>query len=212
MVVLSRKVLLVMVGAVSPEPVQGGRFYSVFSMVVVDIAIAGLDAPVVLGLERRELHREVVAQLQARVTSEVGKGLALLLAHVVAVLLPGTGHCLPPRIAADLEGTDLGGGVPDLVVVMDRVAGLPLGAVLAARAGTQIHQTGVEQLLLRRRMLLQQDLQPFPDRRHRCCVGPVDVVEHGQHPPLLVVVAQDQFSGVYGRNLSADTGLGERKR
>ena len=90
----------------------------------------------------------------------------------------------------------LGDRVPDLVVVLDRVLRLALGALGVPAARADLQQPRVEELLLGLGVHLEQDRQPLPDRGESGrVVG--ELVEQRERPPLLVVLGQDQLGDVH---------------
>jgi hypothetical protein len=98
------------------------------------------------------------------VTAEVGETFAFLLRHVIAVRQVHTGDCIEPFAAAHDVLSDQGDGVPDVVVIMDRVDRLRLSASNGARGHPHPEQLGVEDLLLGGGMHLQERGQACPDR------------------------------------------------
>src|SRR5262249_10328285 len=67
--------------------------------------------------------------LGRRRVAEVRQRLPLLLRDVLAVFLVGTTDRRPPLVATDVVGGRLAYGIPDLVVILDRVLGLVLRVV-----------------------------------------------------------------------------------
>jgi hypothetical protein len=82
-------------------------------------------------------------------------------------------------------------------VVADGVLGL-LGLGGVAQPLAQLEQLGVEEQLLRLGVHLEHGRQPAPEDAEGAAVGPVDLVEHREHPPLLVVIVEDHVGDVHG--------------
>ena len=174
--------------------------------VVVGVPVGGVDAVGVAGLVGSERHTEFLALREIGMPAEVGQRLSLLFTHVFAVRLSGCRDTFPPGVGADVVACRLGDGGPDAVVIGDRVPGLLLGVVGVRRAGANVEQQGVEQLLLCGRMHLEQDAQTLPDRCERVGVPAIDVVEQGEHAALFVVIFEDERSDVHRASLPAPTG------
>jgi hypothetical protein len=85
-------------------------------------------------------------------------------------------------------------------VIADRVPGL-LGLLVLVPPLAELQQLGVEVQLLGLRVHLEHRGQPGPERAERPGVGPVDVVQHGEHPPLLVMIGKDDLGDVHGGHL-----------
>jgi hypothetical protein len=116
---------------------------------------------------------------------------------VLAVGLVRRGDGGEPALAADAVARDLGDGVADLVVVLDRVLGLGAGARLAAGAGADAQQRGIEVALLGFGVDFEERRQPPPDHAQRIDVGAVDLLEHGEEAALLVVIVEDELGDVH---------------
>src|SRR4051794_18204653 len=83
----------------------------------------------VLGLERREAHRQIMAQLQIGVATKIGQALAFFLGHMIAIGLVAGVERLEPRVGADLLLVDGSTRIADLVMILDRILRFVLGAV-----------------------------------------------------------------------------------
>ena len=120
-------------------------------LVRVDVIAGDAASAPVVGVERDPPHPQLVAELPVAVLAEVGDHVAFLLRQVLVVRLATGQDRLPPRVAPRVGA---GGGpdrVADLVVVTDRVVGLP-GRLAAAAP----QEDGIEDLLLRARVNLEQ--------------------------------------------------------
>jgi hypothetical protein len=186
------------------------------SHVLLDVAlrVLVLDLQVadrMLRLERHETDGDVVAEREARVPAEVGEVLALFLGHVVVVRDPRVDDRLPPGVRADLMCVGRLHGVADLVVVLDSVLDLVFDVVGVRLAGAELQQMRVEEALLGLGVHLEEDREPLPQGRQR--LGGVDgvggvgcvaqLVQVGEHPPLLVVLEQDHLGDVHVTGIPA---------
>src|SRR3954454_12387321 len=185
-----------------PESGRTARRSAVLGDVLLGVLVADRDARGVLGLEHEELHRDVVPGLQVGVVAEVEQVLPLLLGHVVVVGLAGLPDRRPPRVGADLLLTGLLHGVADLVVVLDRVLDL-LVDVAVGVALAEPEQPRVEELLLRLGVHLEEHRQPRPHRTQGLRVVAGQLVEDGEHPPLLAVLVEDDLGDVHAGTLPA---------
>ena len=157
-------------------------------------------------LVAQELDRDLVPQLEARLLPEVGKVLTLLLAHVVAVVHVRVDHRGPPRGRTRPAPGDLADRGPDLVVVLDGVLDLLLDGLGVGPAGAEPEQLGVEEPLLGLGVGLEQDREPLPDGGESFVVVARPLLEHREHPPLLVVLVRDHLGDVHGP-LSSGRGM-----
>jgi hypothetical protein len=137
-----------------------------------------------------ELEAEAAAPLQRCMASEVGQSPPLLLAHVVAVGHPGSGHARPPRLRTDPVGARRPDGVTDVVVIADGIPGF-LDPDLA-----HLEQLGIEDHCLGVGVGVEQDAQSLPNCLHRLGRG-VDslrFVKEGESAPLLLMVGQHELT------------------
>ncbi len=88
----------------------------------------------------------------------------------------------------------------------DRVEGLVFRGAAAPGLDAHPQQRGVEDLLLRRGVQLEERGQPAPDRTQGVRVGPVDLLQDREEPALLVMVVEDQLSDVHPVPLSVSLG------
>ena len=84
-----------------------------------------------------------------------------------------------------------------LVVVLDGVLDLLLGRLGVGAARAEAEQLGVEELLLGLGVGLEEDLEPRPDRGEPLVVVARPLLEHREHPPLLVVLVRDHVGDVH---------------
>ena len=148
-------------------------------------------------LEGGEGDRELMAALQPGQAAEVGQALAFLLGHVIAVGQVRRTDGGEPIVGADLMARDFGDRVPDLVVVMDGVEGLSLHPGRPVCGQAYLQQGGVEDLLLGRRVQLEEHGQPVPYRGQHPGIRAVDLLQDRELPPLLVVVIENQLGNVH---------------
>src|SRR5204862_3275014 len=92
---------------------------------------------------------------------------------------------------------DLSDGVADLVVVLDRVLGLVVGARLAAGAGADAQQGRIEMSPLGFGVDLEERREPRPDRGERLGVAAIDLLQDREQAALLVVVDEDELGDVH---------------
>ena len=163
------------------------------------VLVHGLDTREVPRLVGGEGHRKVVALLQPGQAAEIGQALAFLFGHVVAVGQVRPGDSLVPGVAANRVPRDLRDRVPDVVVITDGVQGLVLHARRPLRGDAHAQQRGIEELLLRRRVQLEEDRQPSPDGGQRSDVRPVDLLDDREQPALLMMIVKDQLGDVHAR-------------
>ena len=120
--------------------------------------------------------------------AEIGQGLVLFLAEMIAVLGAGAPDRLEPGGTADRLGGGIGDRPADLVVIPDRVARL-----LAARVGAPT-QVRIEHLLLGIGVGLEPRRERLP---YSLEVGRLaHVVERGEAAPEPLVVVEDEGGDV----------------
>ncbi len=97
---------------------------------------------------------------------------------------------------------DLSDRIPDLVVVLDGVERFSLHPGRAVRGQPHLQQDRVEDGLLGRRVQFEERSQPVPDRRQHPGIGPVDLLQDREQPPLLTMVIKDQLGDVQRSSLA----------
>src|SRR5438270_5949760 len=95
-------------------------------------------------------------------TAEIGQALALLFGHVIAVRLVGRCDGVEPCGRARFEFVHLCSRVPDLIMVLDRIASF-FGRTYVVRAASDLEQFGIEEAFLRQRMRVEQDAKSRPE-------------------------------------------------
>ena len=167
----------------------------------VGVLVDDRDAVDVGGLVRGEGDGDAVPGVEVDVPAEVGQALVLLLAHVLVVGLAGgvdarsTSRPMP-------TGCFAASMIPSRMSLWSPIASLVSSTSSSScRRSAQRQQLRVEELSSAcacTSSIADSRVHSVAERRG---VGPVDLVEHGEHPPLLVVVAENQLGDVHGGHL-----------